>query len=286
MSSKGSDQVRQRSGLAGVVFRQRNVAPMRADPPSLSMVAAARQLLAALALHRSQQVVVLMGASAAALYWAGLAGIVLLLLGLAATLALVVAAYLIWYGRFCQLNQQRRTLCPRCTSRMWQVSCSCCGEPAAPAALWLGGWLWPGCPSCGQPLSSRGGTLLASCTSCQHTISQPRRFYGKPTRVACWVVPRLPELAEGWQTVWSSEDGQQARCKVVFHNDHRGSAMFLTLCTEDLQGPKIGLPQLTELNQLTLLDHDVAELDANRLTGSLRPRPTMASLPRTGVRSR
>jgi hypothetical protein len=125
-----------------------------------------------------------------------------LLSGMVLAALAILAAYLIWYGRFVKLNNECGVLCVRCTSRMWQLCCARCREPVPPLTLMP---LWGGlttCPHCGLRLSCSAGTLLAWCSTCHGTQPRPDRFYRKRMVVMVWVVHVLPEpdkVRDGWE---------------------------------------------------------------------------------------
>ncbi|HSS76185.1 MAG TPA: hypothetical protein VLV54_05515 [Thermoanaerobaculia bacterium] len=122
--------------------------------------------------------------------------------GWVASLLAASLAYSLHYIGFVHANRERGTLCPRCTSRMWQFCCARCREPVPPlASLWSGALL-SRCPHCGFWLSSRQGTLLAWCSTCFHAVEHPHHFYARPTQVVVMAIGRLPgedEIQEPWQ---------------------------------------------------------------------------------------
>lgn len=140
-----------------------------------------------------------------AVYWR--AGTALAMLGgCAVSLLAVSLAYSLHYAGFVHANRERGTLCPRCTSRMWQFCCARCREPVPPLAFFWGGAFLSSCPHCGFWLSAGTGTLLAWCSTCFHAVEHPRHFYARPTHVVVMAVGRLPgedEIHDPWQRLAS-----------------------------------------------------------------------------------
>lgn len=130
--------------------------------------------------------------------------------GLLTALVAVTTTYLWWHAGFARNNASRGTICPHCLSRMWQFCCARCREPVPPLAFFWRGVFMPACPHCNFALSSRGGTLLAWCSTCSYAIEYPHRFYALRVQLAVMALSELPDqsaLGDGWRIVpidWST----------------------------------------------------------------------------------
>ncbi|MGH9935244.1 MAG: hypothetical protein ACREAM_03305 [Blastocatellia bacterium] len=151
-----------------------------------------------------------------------------LLSGVALAILALALFYLCWYGRFVRLNDERGVLCPRCTSRMWQLRCRSCSEPAPPLALMLWGAFLATCLHCHRRLSCRDETLQAWCSTCNHAEPRPDLLYRKPMRVLVWVVDGLPDpnkIGDGWRVTSDSHPSRMT----LFHRGEPHSTCLLLL---------------------------------------------------------
>lgn len=191
-----------------------------------------------------------------------------LALGLVGLWFTLVALYLCWHARFIHLNRIFQTLCPRCTSRMWQLCCARCGEPVPPLALWLKGMFLAHCPHCGLRLSSSRGTLLAWCSTCSEVLNEPGDFYGKPTFVIVWINNSLPsQIAGNWKRLAQSDEGKLA----LYDRKDSHSASLMYVCT-DYHLKEVPLDEhLIRRTRLLLISDDIPEIQANRIRGFFGP---------------
>jgi hypothetical protein len=159
------------------------------------------------------------------------------LLGVSFATVIWIILYLCWYDRFILRNSQNQTLCPVCTSRMWQFCCARCHEPVPALIFWLHGLFLAHCPHCGLRLFSRQNsahkdTLLGWCSTCATEFEQPRTLYGKPTNVIVWLTnARLPTagmIGGHWRLM---------QCEIpnfikLYDNHDKHSASLMYICAD------------------------------------------------------
>jgi hypothetical protein len=194
-------------------------------------------------------------------------GLLELVLGAGAAYTLLASLYLCWYGRFVHLNNQRRPLCPCCTSRWWQFCCTRCCEPVPPLAFMMRGLLLAHCPHCGLSLSCRRGSLKAWCSTCGLMLPRPDLLYGRPTLVAVLVLkePRQAPAGE-WRPVQ-----MLGNRPVFYHPGDAHSASILCLCTPD-DGHETPAPEhLMAQVRMVLMEPGIHEVYASRLKGFFGP---------------
>jgi len=160
-------------------------------------------------------------------FWAWPSAVITLVSGSALSLSTLVAIYILWYGRFLDRNNEFGILCPRCTSRMWQVCCTRCSEPVPALVLMLRGALLSACPHCDQHLSCADDTLRAWCSTCSHTVPRPDLFYRKPMYLIVCAVDHLPDVSEvggDWQLTAHPSPSRTILCH---RSDSHSSCLLL-----------------------------------------------------------
>jgi hypothetical protein len=183
--------------------------------------------------------------------------------GGAAGVILLAALYFWWYARFITRNAGLHTICPSCTSRMWQLCCAGCGIPVPLLGLMLGGALLRRCPHCKARLSCRRGTLLGWCTSCGWTRMRPDRLYSKACRVTVWIVKEFPRSSRlAYEEIY--RDGH---CLTLF-DDASPTFTNVVFVRTDYDSIAPPVPQhLLSHTRLLLISTDVPSLPAERLQG-------------------
>lgn len=152
--------------------------------------------------------------------------------GAALAMVFLVLAYMFCYAAFLRHNRSRGTLCPCCTSRMWQFCCARCREPIPALAYLSGRCLLAHCPHCGFSLSGREA-LLAWCSTCSYAAADPRSFYAHPTFVIVVAAGRLPDAGDvggGWQLVPVAPPG---RLVLYLPSDQHSSSLMLVIDYSD-----------------------------------------------------
>lgn len=252
-------------------FTPRPIPPNIADPAPLLLGEAFSHLrqgpLLSAALTQPVPLIVL-GLAAAAGLWLYTPVVIRWAAGAALALLALVLCYLCWHGRFVRLNKEYGTLCPRCTSRLWQLCCGRCREPVPPLALMWRGALLPACPHCGLRLSSRAETLLAWCSTCVHTEPRPDLLYRKPMYVIVWVVDRLPELnkvRDGWQMAAQPTPAQA----ILYHRGDPHSACLLLIANYRQEAALRFEPHIIARNHMLLAAETIPQANVDRFRATL-----------------
>lgn len=146
--------------------------------------------------------------------------------GTLAILALVIF-YLFWYARFLDRNHAYGILCPRCTSRMWQLCCVRCRETLPPLAFMGRGIFLSSCPHCSLPLSPMDETMRVWCSTCAYDELSPNHLYRKPMIHIVWVVEGSVKLRDG-NTDWQETAHPAPSRTILFRsNDPHSSCLLL-----------------------------------------------------------
>lgn len=203
-----------------------------------------------------------LGVTAAGILCLQPATLVTFLSSVLAALVTVTGAYMIRYAGFAKANRERGTLCPRCTSRMWQFCCARCREPVPPLGfLWHGAFL-ASCPHCGFALSSRRGTLMAWCSTCSHAEPRPHRFYAAPVHVVVMAVGQMPgvdDVRGGWQLVRT----EPTRLTLHYPYDDHSAAVMVVV---DYRNDSLRFdPLVISRTRLLLISDDVPEAYLDQL---------------------
>ncbi len=190
------------------------------------------------------------------------------LAGAIASYFLLALAYVCWYGWFVNRNRNYKPLCPRCTSRMWQLCCDRCREPVPPLALWLRGMFLSHCPYCGLHLSCRDETLLAWCSTCSRTQPRPDQLYFKPTHVVVWIRTSLPHTPAGeWERI--SKNYKHGAAFYHVGDKHSASIMYIR---DDYKSPDAPVAaHLKNQTRLLLVSSNIPDIHRDFIRGHFGP---------------